>query len=66
MKSRYLLTKLIAIGTMLSGLAFQTTGCNVLSGDQFAQQINAGAQTFLNSLFNQWISARIDGLLHVD
>ena len=66
MKNRYLLTKLFAIGTLLSGVAFQTTGCNVLSGDQFVQQINVGAQTFINSLFAQWISTRIDGLLDVD
>ncbi len=66
MKHRSIMTKLFALMAVLSGMTFQAAGCDALGGDQLAGQANAGAQTFLNSLFSQWAGTKIKGLLDVD
>ncbi len=66
MRIRALKAKLFLLMTLAGGVAFQAAGCTALTGDQLVQQLNAGTQTFLNSIFTQWVSVRIDGLLDVD
>ena len=59
---RRLMTKLMGLAFIMGGLAFQGTGCNALTGDQFVTLVNNGTQSFFNSLFVQFASEKVDGL----